>query len=172
MIHSDLRPANILLHQTEPARPNTPLDLLLADFGGSACPPLGLAALNIPDGPFCSPVFHGQPASVEMDLFGMASVWYAILTGRWPFQPEVQPGGELWETIDERLAWEEEVVYPNFRAGRFPEDVGGLPAGEVILGCWRGKFGSAEGALEALGRWVEENGEGEGGNDGPKSQED
>jgi hypothetical protein len=55
------------------------------------------------------------------------------------------------------------VVYPNFRAGKFPEDAAGLPAGEVILGCWRRGFESAERMLKALGRWAEENGERESG---------
>jgi len=141
------------LHQPETAPEEALLDLLLADFGGAGCAPLGLEALAIPHGPFYSPVFDGQPATVELDLFGMASVWYTIMTGKWQFLPK-----EGLEGLDERLAWEKKVVHPNFRAGKFPEDVEALPAGEVILGCWRREFESAEGVLEALGRWIEENG--------------
>ncbi|KAK3299534.1 uncharacterized protein B0H64DRAFT_388894 [Chaetomium fimeti] len=75
VLHSDLRPANLLTHETAlGAR-----DLLLADLGGSVSEELG-EGLSLPDSPFYSPVFEWQ-SSVFLDLFGMASTFYTIHTG-------------------------------------------------------------------------------------------
>lgn len=48
MIHSDLRPDNILVHETTPGA----RDLLIADFGGAVCEELGVDGNSLPDGPF------------------------------------------------------------------------------------------------------------------------
>ncbi|KAH6637169.1 kinase-like domain-containing protein [Chaetomium tenue] len=149
VLHSDLRPANLLVHETTPGA----RDLLLADFGGSVCEELGVDGLSLPDGPFYSPVF-GWRSSVALDLFGMASTFYTIHTGRWPYK--ATPG--RFETFDERVEWEENVAYPNFKEDRFPEDVDSLPAGDVILKCWRREFATAKEALAALDKSLEEQG--------------
>jgi serine/threonine protein kinase len=141
VLHSDLRPANTLVDETVPAA----RDLLLADFGGSMCEELGLDGLSLPDGPFYSPVFNWR-SSVSLDLFGMGSTFYTIHTGRWPYK--ATPG--RFETFDERPEWEENVVYPNFKQEKFPDDVEHLPAGDVILKCWKREFVTAKEALVAL----------------------
>lgn len=141
MLHSDLRPSNILVHETTPGA----RDLLLADFGGSVCEELGLDGLSLPDGPFYSPVFNWR-SSVQLDLFGLGSIFYTIHTGRWPYKPT--PG--RFDKVDDRLEWEDKVVYPNFKQNKFPDDVGGLPAGDVILACWKREFATAKDALTAL----------------------
>ncbi|GAB1311841.1 hypothetical protein MFIFM68171_02051 [Madurella fahalii] len=148
-LHSDLCPGNILVHETAPGA----RDLLLADFGGSVCEELGLDGLYLPDGPFYSPVFNWQ-SSVLLDLFGMGSIFYTIHTGRWPYK--LTPG--RFDKIDDRLEWEGKVVYPNFQQEKFPDDVGGLPAGEVILACWKREFATAKDALTALDKYIEARG--------------
>ncbi|KAG5820279.1 hypothetical protein H9Q74_001345 [Fusarium xylarioides] len=140
VIHSDLRPANFLVHETTlGAR-----DLQLCDFGGSVCQELHLDGFSLPDGPFYSPVFDNE-SSTLLDIFGMGSVFYTILTGRWPYK--TSPG--KFAKVDDRLDWEERTVYPNFRAGKFP-DVEHLPGGDVILKCWMRKYATARDALTAL----------------------
>ena len=140
VIHSDLRPANFLVHETAlGAR-----DLQLCDFGGSVCQELHLDGFSLPDGPFYSPVFDNE-SSTLLDIFGMGSVFYTILTGRWPYK--TSPG--KFAKVDDRLDWEERTVYPNFRAGKFP-DVEHLPGGDVILKCWMRQYATARDALTAL----------------------
>lgn len=140
VLHSDLRPSNILVHETTPGS----RDLQLSDFGGSVCEELGLDGLALPDGPFYSPVFKNE-SSEMLDLFGLGSVFYTILTSRWPYK--LEPG--RFETIDDRIDWEERVVYPNFQAEKFP-DVDGLPFEDVILKCWRRQFSTAHDVVTAL----------------------
>lgn len=145
VLHSDLRPGNILVHETTPGA----RDLLLADFGGSVCEELGLDGLSLPDGPFYSPVFNWQ-SSVLLDLFGMGSIFYTIYTGRWPYK--LTPG--RFDKVDDRLEWEDKVVYPNFQQEKFPDDVRDLPAGDVILACWKREFATAKDALTALDKYL------------------
>lgn len=140
VIHSDLRPANILVHETTPGA----RDLQLCDFGGSVYQELGLDGFSLPDGPFYSPVFENE-SSMLLDIFGMGSIFYTILTGRWPYK--TTPG--RFARIDDRLEWEEQVVYPNFKAEKFP-DVEHLPVGNVIFKCWMRQFATARDALTAL----------------------
>ncbi|KAK3373947.1 kinase-like domain-containing protein [Lasiosphaeria ovina] len=146
VLHSDLRPGNVLVHETAPGVRG----LLLADFGGSVCEELGLDGLSLPDGPFYSPVFEWQ-SSVLLDVFGMASIFYTILTGRWPYKPT--PG--RFQKVDDRLEWEDKVVYPNFKLEKFPDDVTDLPAGDVILACWKREFATDKDALAALDRYLD-----------------
>ncbi|RSL60326.1 hypothetical protein CEP54_006827 [Fusarium duplospermum] len=140
VVHSDLRPANILVHETRPGA----RDLQLCDFGGSVCQELGLDGFSLPDGPFYSPVFENE-SSTLLDIFGMGSILYTILTGRWPYK--TTPG--RFTKVDDRLDWEERIVYPNFKAEKFP-DVEQLPGGNVILRCWMRQFATAREALTAL----------------------
>ncbi|KAJ0158596.1 putative serine/threonine-protein kinase zyg-1 [Colletotrichum tanaceti] len=140
VVHSDLRPGNILVHETTPGA----RDLQLCDFGGSVCQELGLDGLALPDGPFYSPVFENE-SSPLLDLFGMGSVFYTILTGRWPYRSS--PG--TFDKVDDRIAWEETVLYPNFKAERFP-DVRQLSLGSVIMKCWMRQCATARDALTAL----------------------
>lgn len=148
VLHSDLRPANILVHETVPGA----RDILLADFGGSMCEELGVNGVTLPDGPFYSPVFENQ-SSTLLDLFGMGSVFYTVLTGRWPYKET--PG--RFDKIDDRLDWEDHFVYPRFKRGEFPS-VEDLPVGEIILKCWRREFATAKDALAALDKSLEAGG--------------
>lgn len=145
MVHSDLRPGNILVHETVPGA----RDVLLADFGGSLCTDLGVDGQSLPDGPFYSPVFENK-SSTLLDLFGMGSVFYTVLTGKWPYKDT--PG--RFDDLDERLHWEDHFVYPRFKRGEFPS-VEDLPVGEVILKCWRREFATVKDALTVLDKSLE-----------------
>ncbi|KAF6816656.1 protein kinase-like domain protein [Colletotrichum sojae] len=114
VVHSDLRPGNVLVHETAPGV----LGLQLCDFGGSVCEELGLDGLALPDGPFYHHAF-GDKSGPMLDLFGMGSVFYVILTGRWPYK--ATPG--TFGKVDERIGWEEREVYPKFREEKFPDFV-------------------------------------------------
>ncbi|KAI1643249.1 kinase-like protein, partial [Daldinia loculata] len=139
VIHSDLRPENILVHATTP----TSLDICLCDFGGSACEKIGLEGVNLPDSGFFDPnsEFVSTPAT---DLFSVASILYTILTGHWPYRA---PGGRFGSS-------EEMMNYLNlvddlFRRQEFP-DVSEIWAGAVILKCWMHEYASADDLLQAL----------------------
>jgi serine/threonine protein kinase len=145
-VHSDLRPGNVLVHETTPGA----RDLQLSDFGGSVCEELGLDGLSLPDGSFYSPVFENKSGPL-LDIFATGSMFYTILTGRWPYK---ETSG-TFTNFDERFEWEEQVVFPKFKAEQFP-DVQHLPGGAVILKCWMRQFKTArdmlverEGALPA-----------------------
>ncbi|KAK2005343.1 kinase-like protein [Colletotrichum eremochloae] len=140
VVHSDLRPGNILVHETTPGA----RDLQLCDFGGSVCQELGLDGLALPDGPFYSPVF-GDKSGPLLDLFGMGSLFYTILTGKWPYKST--PG--TFEKVDDRIKWEEQVLYPKFKEEKFP-DVQQLPGGAVIMKCWMRQFATARDMLTEL----------------------
>ncbi|KAF6822504.1 protein kinase-like domain protein [Colletotrichum musicola] len=142
VVHSDLRPGSILVHETAPGV----LDLKLCDFGGSVCEELGLDGLALPDGPFYHPAF-GDQSGPMLDIFGMGSAFYVILTGRWPYKSTQG----TFEKVDERIEWEEREVYPKFREEKFP-DVEGLLVGDVIVKCWMRQFASARDVLDALGK--------------------
>jgi len=141
VVHSDLRPRNVLVHETAPGS----RDLLLCDFGGSTCDELGLDGGCLPDGPFYHPVF-GLESTPALDIFGLGSLFYTILTGRWPYRSSSRPP----KTIDEKIAYEKEVAEA-FNQEKYP-DLTRVIGGSVILACWMKQYSTAEEVLHALRR--------------------
>ena len=139
VVHSDLRPRNILVHETTSGS----RDLLLCDFGGSTCDELGLDGGCLPDGPFYHPTF-GFNSTPALDIFSLGSLFYTILTGYWPYRSTPGPP----ETIDEKITYEKEVA-DAFNEGRYP-DVTRIEGGSVILACWMKQYSTAEEVLRAL----------------------
>lgn len=139
VVHSDLRPRNVLVHETTPGA----RDLLLCDFGGSVCEELDLHGNCLPDGPFYHPRFKVD-TTPALDIFGLGSIFYTIFTGRWPYR---STGGVL-ATIDERMIYEEEI-YEAFNNDKYP-DVTEIVGGDVILGCWTERYTSSEDVMRAL----------------------
>ncbi|KAI1652468.1 kinase-like domain-containing protein [Daldinia decipiens] len=139
VIHSDLRPENILVHATTP----TSLDIYLCDFGGSTCEKLGLDGGNLPDSGFFDPNSEcvSTPAT---DLFSVASILYTILTGHWPYRA---PGGRF-ESIEAMMDYTK-LVDGFFGKQEFP-DVSEIWVGAVILKCWMREYTSADDILQAL----------------------
>jgi serine/threonine protein kinase len=124
VLHCDLRPANCLL--------DINLDLMLCDFGGSRFG--ALSGKGLPDSGFYDPSEKGPP-SVAMEIFGLGSLLYVIMTGQLPHYSSVQRGGaEDYNTVVTRL----------FSQRRFP-DVKHIKNGRTILGCWEGKLITASG---------------------------
>ncbi|KAH8799642.1 kinase-like domain-containing protein [Xylogone sp. PMI_703] len=141
VVHSDLRPRNILVHETTPGS----RDLLLCDFGGSTCDELGLDGGCLPDGPFYHPSF-GFTSTPALDIFGLGSLFYTVLTGYWPYRSTSGPP----ETIDEKITYEKEVAEA-FNEGKYP-DVARIVGGSVIWACWTKQYSTAEEVLHALER--------------------
>ncbi|OAA55615.1 Protein kinase-like domain protein [Niveomyces insectorum RCEF 264] len=145
VVHSDLRTGNLLLHETVPG--SGVLDLVLADFGGAACPELGVDGRGMPSTPFLHPVYATDDvASVGLDLFGLGSVCYVILTGHWPHS--TAPGGRPAREAQARQEYEQRVD-ELFRQDIYP-DVSTLPGGDVVLRCWLRKYTTAEDVLHDI----------------------
>lgn len=138
VVHSDLRPENILVHETVPGS----LDLLLCDFGGALCEGLGLDGNGVPSDPFYDPT-QGFEITTKVDIFSLGSIFYTILTGYWPYRTRA-----FFREDDTYLDYVDRVTLL-FTEGKYPE-VDGLWGGNVMMGCWRKEFTTAEQILEAL----------------------
>jgi serine/threonine protein kinase len=122
VIHSDLHPRNALLDAN--------LDVQLCDFGGSLFGRLDGGAMESTR--FFLPRDWRDPPNIKSDLFAFGSTMYYIMTGSEPYQ---------------NLSDDE--VTAKFKRKEFP-DVETLSYGEMIHGCWTGKFRNAEDVLRAM----------------------
>ncbi|ESZ95772.1 kinase domain-containing protein [Sclerotinia borealis F-4128] len=142
VIHSDLRPENILVHETGPGI----LEPLLCDFGGAVCDELGLDGEQLPNDPFCHPAldFYTK-VTTAVDIFSLGSIFYTILTGYWPYRTQAfySSTDEYWDYLDR--------VALLFKQGMYP-DVTGLVGGEVIKRCWTREFTTVQQILDALAK--------------------
>ncbi|KAI0876494.1 kinase domain-containing protein, partial [Hypoxylon argillaceum] len=127
VIHSDLRPENILVSGG---------NIWLSDFGGSTCEKRGLDGGHLPDSGFWNPnsKWESTPAT---DIFSLGSILYTIVTGHWPYKD-----GTTFKTLDEYRQYVDE----RFKDGQFPS-VADLVAGEIIMGCWMGRYETADDIL-------------------------
>ncbi|KAG6013836.1 hypothetical protein E4U43_007086 [Claviceps pusilla] len=136
VLHCDMRPDNFLVYGSD-----TGLELCMCDFGGSACEELELPGCACPSPGFHDPNIDHFDKTFAMDIFSLGSTLYVIMTGHWPFAPLKDEASfdffteEYWSQVDDRFA-----------AGDFPE-VDGLFGGEVIMGCWKHEFSTAEEVL-------------------------
>jgi serine/threonine protein kinase len=138
VIHSDLRPDNFLVHATT----STSLDLWLCDFGGSACEELDSDGGHLPDDPFFDPT-QACVSTPATDIFSLGSIFYTILTGRWPYRPSGP-----FKTAEDKYEYQR-MVNSLFRRRKFP-DVTGLIGGRVVMGCWTKEYGKVQEILRAL----------------------
>lgn len=134
VIHCDLRPANCLLDDK--------LDLSLGDFGSAQ---LGsLTGNGLPDYGFFDPRDEVSTPTIAMDIFGLGSLMYTIMTGCFPHGSPgltTKPWAEIsayYNKVDQLL-----------RDGIFP-DVEGLKCGEAIRGCWTKDLSSAQDVVNRL----------------------
>ncbi|RDA88202.1 hypothetical protein CP532_6794 [Ophiocordyceps camponoti-leonardi (nom. inval.)] len=125
VIYADLRPENFLVYETTPTSP----DLWLCDFGGSKCDELGVYGGHLPDSGFFDPRLEPS-ATVKMDLFGVGSILYTILTGHWPHR-----GPGPYESPEEIDAYEEKVDRL-FQQGTFPDRIRHR-AGVASVSMWK-----------------------------------
>lgn len=140
VIHSDLRPENFLVHTTG----STDFDLMLCDFGGSACGEIGIPGENLPDDGFFDPN-SGWATTVATDIFALGSVLYTIVSGHWPYREPPCGFFTSREEVEEYGA----RVNGFFKEGIFP-DTEGLYGGAIILGCWTKQYSNANDILQAL----------------------
>ncbi|KAI8965047.1 kinase-like protein [Daldinia sp. FL1419] len=136
VIHSDLRPDNLLVHATTP----TSLDIYLCDFGGSMCEKLGVDGKGLPDSGFFDPNAEWV-STATTDIFSVASILYTILTGHWPYRST--------ESSMSRDAYNS-MVDDLFQKQMFPSDVHALWAGSIIMKCWMNEYTNANDVLQAL----------------------
>ncbi|KAF5019178.1 hypothetical protein F66182_8828 [Fusarium sp. NRRL 66182] len=124
VIHSDLRPENLLLY----SRANGGIEMRLCDFGGSTYgEEIGL---NLPDPGFFDTRKVPIPTPAT-DIFSLGSVFYTIMTGHWPHWADGEELSAYGRRVDEL-----------FSRGEFPT-VSNLYGGSVIQGCWNGKYVTA-----------------------------
>ncbi|EXL64663.1 serine/threonine protein kinase [Fusarium oxysporum f. sp. conglutinans race 2 54008] len=123
VMHSDLRPENFLIHER---------NVWLSDFNGSVCEDPALDGGQLPDAGFWNSKLETTP---DTDIFALGSVLYAIVTGWWPF---CRPGVVGRLDRKDKNTYDEEAT-KRFQAGEFP-DTSSLWGGDVILGCWNGRY--------------------------------
>ncbi|KAF2241429.1 kinase-like protein [Trematosphaeria pertusa] len=123
VIHGDLTCHNISLDDNQNAK--------LLDFGGSSLDgsePL-IAATN-------SHMWPGDDnKSPQVDIFALGSTLYEIWTGKPPFH--------------QLESWDPEITN-SFKRSEFPETKSLGPIGDVIRGCWQGRFASADDVVKAI----------------------
>jgi serine/threonine protein kinase len=113
IIHGDFKCNNIFLDGA--------LHSKVGDFGGSSLDGSDLKAMVTAS--------HRSPRvlkSIEGDIFALGSSFYEILTGQAPY-------AEL----------EEDEIMDLFSESKFPETTSLGPMGDIIQGCWQGKFATA-----------------------------
>lgn len=149
IIHSDLALRQFFV--------DSDLNVRLGDFNSSQYP--GLPALGYEKASHCLPRDYEMPNTVTSDIFAVGSTLYELVAGSSPFQ-ELYPletqdvvqssdSAVIRDRVERQLLADCEVE-ERFRSQVFP-DVSGLFGGDIILGCWEGRFSSAE---EALSRFV------------------
>lgn len=133
VIHSDQRPENYLVHGND----SGDLNIYLADFGGSTCGEIDGG--HLPDSGFFDPR-NAWVSTEATDIFSLGSVFYAIMTGHWPYK---SPGP--FESVEEKCRYEEKVD-ALFLQGKFPTTEHILGSG-IIQGCWTAEYQDAAAIL-------------------------
>lgn len=116
VLHCDVHPNNLLLDDT--------LDLWLWDFSGSVYRTLDGAGMESVR--FFLPRDGTATPSVKSGIFALGSAIYFIMTGREPY--------DILTDVE---------VAARFSDGDFPA-VDSVPCGQIILGCWEGRFHSVD----------------------------
>lgn len=129
LIHCDLRPANVLVTESQ--------DVVLTDFGSSMLD--GVKVSDIMNHHRYRPADFEEPnyfITVKDDLFAFGTLAYYLTTGKEPYEEKAN----------------EEIIelYAN---GIFPL-VSGLEMGRIMLKCWMGGYSSATEVLEDIRQYI------------------
>ncbi|RAK79946.1 uncharacterized protein BO72DRAFT_493782 [Aspergillus fijiensis CBS 313.89] len=139
VIHSDLALRQILVDDT--------LDLRLGDFNSSQCtgpPALGHEKAS-----------HCLSRDYELDILVLGSTLYELVAGGAPYS-ELNPNeSDDPDSIKAQIRRQHAVVdiemEDRYRKQQFPV-VTDVRRGDIILGCWKGQFATAQ---EALDRYLQ-----------------
>ena len=129
------------------------LNIRLGDFNSSQYPEH--PALGYEKATHCLPRDYEQPNTVLSDLFALGSTLFELVTGKvpysglYPVSPKeiAQSSDQIRERVQQRYAADIEVE-KRFTNLEFP-DVSHIFRGDIILGCWSGRFSSAEEVLRS-----------------------
>ncbi|KAF2245247.1 kinase-like protein [Trematosphaeria pertusa] len=121
VIHGDVTCHNISLDDSQNAK--------LFDFGGSSID--GSEPLIVVTASHRWP--GNDDKSTQVDLFALGSTLYEIWTGKPPFH-----------------GLSDVEITKLFKQSEFPKTQSLGPIGDVIRGCWQGRFASADDVLEAI----------------------
>ena len=80
-LHNDIKPSNILVQDATPHNKTVLCDFALCCPINNTAAPMGTPAYLAPER------WHGQPASVQSDIYAFGIFMYEILTGERPYQP-------------------------------------------------------------------------------------
>lgn len=140
VIHSDLALRQFFVDDE--------LNIRLGDFNSSQYPEH--PALGHVKATHCLPRDYAQPNTILSDLFALGSPLFELDTGKAPyaelypaeFQDVAPSDTQIITRAQQRRAADAEVE-KRFQNLQFP-DVSHIFRGDVILGCWTGRFTSAE----------------------------
>jgi serine/threonine protein kinase len=145
VIHSDLALRQFFVDDE--------LNIRLGDFNSSRYPEN--PAVGYEKATHCLPRDYAQPNTVLSDLFALGSTLFELVTGKAPyaelypaeFQDIAPSDVQILTRAQQRRAADAEVE-KRFRNLQFP-DVSHIFRGDVILGCWSGRFSSVEEVLRS-----------------------
>ncbi|KAJ5933551.1 hypothetical protein N7454_005880 [Penicillium verhagenii] len=112
-------------------------------------------ALGYEKATHCLPRDYVQPNTVLSDLFALGSTLFELVTGKAPYAElypaefqDIAPSNiQILTRAQQRRAADAEVE-ERFWDLKFP-DVSHIFRGDIILGCWSGRFSSAEEVLRS-----------------------
>ncbi|PYI28478.1 kinase-like protein [Aspergillus indologenus CBS 114.80] len=141
VIHSDLALRQFFVDDT--------LNLRLGDFNSSQC--AGHPALGYEKASHCLPRDYELPNTEASDIFALGSTLYELVAGRAPYS-ELNPiESDDPDSIKAHIRRQHAVVdfeiEDRYRKQQFP-DVAEVRRGDIILGCWKGRFATAKEALD------------------------
>lgn len=122
IIHSDLAAHQFLLDSTLHAK--------LSDFGFSSFSDGNVLGFENPSHHLPRDINGGTPSTFQSDLFALGSTLYEVMTGNTPYDDEP-----------------DDTITQLYSKGLFP-DVTGILCGDIIIGCWQGRFKSAAEVLK------------------------
>ena len=141
VIHSDLALRQFFVDDK--------FDLRLGDFNSSQCD--GYPALGYEKASHCLPRDYELPNTETSDIFALGSTLYELVTGKTPYAELNERDSDDPDCIKAQIRRQHQVVdfeiESRYKKGQFP-DVTNLYCGDIILGCWRGQFGTAKEALD------------------------